>query len=772
MNTDTKNRKVNISVSELVFFACRHRNRMSRFDGAIKDKSDFVSSLVKSREEKSGNSYYTDVSLSSSLNIHNFLFSFSSTSSVMIDNGNYSIDSVYSIRFPLKYVSSDFVYSWECEAKIKAFILAKKHNLEAIKTRVFVFHTETLEEKCFEKEFSLSELEEFFKATVFAFARFAKVLLPHYLLREEKNKVLNFPFEEFRDGQKEITSEVTNAIKNKTTAVINAPTGLGKTVATLFPAIVSQAMGECNKIFYLTAKNSGKASVLNAVHNFSLSGAELYTLTVTSKSQLCTLNSACKGCKFASSCHESTIEALFYLAENAKVFTKENIFQAAVKFGCCPFVLQTELLAFADVVVCDYNYIFSPDIFNKINTFFSGNDVFLVDEAHNLIDRLREIFSSEINLKSLNELSETVNKDSPLRNAIADFLDFVKSDIEDGDYSCEPFSSHSMDLYEVHLNELLSALQEENECSSLHLLGRVFDDVKSFLELLTKRSRNYIAFYNDDFNPEIFMVDTSVYIRKISRRLGSMVFFSATLIPDEYYTYMFGVKNKSSYVSFSSPYKPDNFLIVSSPISTKFSDREETVCDVASAMYSAFFERCGNYIAFFPSYSYMNLALTTFKKMFPDACVISQKPNMTPSEKDEFINSFISQNTKTMVAFAVLGSSFSEGIDLVGDKLSGAAVVGLGSLPPSRKSSLIASYFNDNFFEGEKFAYLYPGLNKVFQAGGRVIRSESDRGFLLIIDDRLFNEDTLELLPESWKNIKRAKSNASISTLICDFWQK
>ncbi len=764
--------KVNIKASDLADVVCRKRERFSRFENALKDDPTFALGAVKRQEEKAGNVYHTDVNLSCCLKLSGTALEVSGKAAVLVKNEEYTLDVVKSLRYPVRLADEDFVSQWHNEAKCLAFILARQHSLEKVTVRISVFHTETLDCRQHIFEYSYQELEAFFKGVLQAFTPFFNLNLPHIKSRNEKNDKALFPFDSPREGQKEISKEIFNSIKNKSNVIINAPTGLGKTIATLYPAIKAQSKGLCNKVFYLTAKNSGTSSVVNAIELFEKVGYDITLLVITAKSRICDKRPCTpKNCSYPQGHHERVMSAVFDAVSNHKTFTAQIIESYAQKYNICPFVLQMELVWFSDIVVCDYNYVFDPSVSAKLSSSFSGNDVVLVDEAHNLIDRLRGIFSAEIKLDKLKALSD--NSDKKISEAIAGFLKYIKDDTEDSGFACEPMASQSLDGLERELNALFTALQEmfEDKKDIDRETLMLLDSMKKFVDLLTLRSDDYLTFYNDFGNPEIFMVNTAEKIYRRSKELGSVALFSATLFPEEYYRYMLGARTNDVYVSFDSPFDSKNLLVLGYPLSTKYSDREATVEDVARAIWSAGRVKTGNYISFFPSYQYMSLALNSFIGLFPDEKVIYQKPSMTDEEKKKFISSFDNAPVGSQYAFAVLGGAFSEGIDLVGDKLSGAVVVGLGSLPPSRKSAIVSQYFTDLFFDGEKFAYHYPGLNKVFQAGGRVIRSETDRGFLLIIDDRFLTEENIELLPKSWSNVKKVKENNDITQRICDFWQ-
>lgn len=777
MFVESLENKININVSDLVFVASRKRELFLRLEKALIDPPDFAIGVSKREDEARGRTYYSGVNLSCSFKVNEILLEIAGKISVSSEGDNFAVDVVKSIRYPIKLVNEDFAENWISEGKIYAFILAKKRKLTSVTVRISVFHTETLSRRNIIKNYSIEELDSFFRSVVAEFYKFSELIVPHVKSRNSSEEKIAFPFKTPRSGQKEISKEIYSAIKNKQNAIINAPTGIGKTVSALYPALKAQGKGLCNKIFFLTAKNSGNEAALAALKAFRDVGCDLFVLVVSAKSKICDNPCTPKHCFISKGHDQRMISALLEVVSAESFFTKDVILKYAKKHSVCPFMLQTELALFADVVVCDYNYIFDSDISCKLSTALSGNDVFLIDEAHNVVDRLRNVFSERIDVKSLLKLSEKIESSSNLNKTIKGFLKYLRNDIQDSDFSCEPLSCQSVDGLERELNRLLSDFQEHfeekrdaEEINALEVYS-LSDSLRSFVDFLTLRSDDYIVFYNDDQEPEIFLVDTSKTLLNLSKKLGSFVMLSATLFPEEYYKYMLGNTKSDSYVSIDSPFNFENFLVLAYPLSTKFSERESTVVDVVSAIFTAGTVKKGNYISFFPSYEYMMLAVNKFKEMYPEEYVHCQVQGMDDKSREDFLSAFDSSPKRTMYAFAVLGGAFSEGVDLVGEKLSGAIVVGLGSLPPSRKSAIISQYFSDLFFDGEKFAYHYPGLNKVFQAGGRVIRSETDKGFLVIIDDRFLTEDNIELLPDNWKNLKRVKGNNEVLSHLKNFWQ-
>jgi len=513
MFIDTENKKVNITSNEMVFLALRKRDLFRKCDIALIDEATFAKTCSKNREEKEHNSYYPDVALNCTFKVSDITLTLDANSSVFTNKNNeYTIDIVKSLRYPLKFVDGKFIEDWLSEGKLSAFILSEKRKLEKVNVRISVYHTETLE--CIDRVFTFTydELVLFFKESVREFSNWLLPIYKHTEKRNESTTKSHFPFEKAREGQKEISKEIFSSIKNKNNVIINAPTGLGKTIAVLYPALKAQCKNYCNKVFYLTAKNSGNASANHALDVLLNSGFDISAVVISAKNRICP-QARCtpQTCTFTKDHHTKTLLAIFEIISKHKIFTAEIIKEYSQKYNICPFMLETELATFADVVICDYNYIFDPVISARLKSVLTGRDAILVDEAHNLIDRIRNIFKAEIKIDKLTELLSKVPTNSKIHNSLKSFISFVKNDVEDSALACESLSSQSLDLYEKEANllysDLLDYLENEREKINVEDLTDAYsirDSLKKFVEILTSRSDDYITFYNDNTNPEVF----------------------------------------------------------------------------------------------------------------------------------------------------------------------------------------------------------------------------------------------------------------------------
>ena len=599
--------------------------------------------------------------------------------------------------------------------------------------------------------------------------------------RLERLQKIAFPFETMRDGQDVIVREISACLEKHSSLYINAPTGIGKTVATLYPAIKALSEGKTERIFYLTSRNSLHSTVFDACEK--MTDNSLRVLSLVSKNKLCPSGKCDKhGCKYIFN-HDSRLrEALFDIVSSEYYITSDVLKSYAQKYSVCPFELALRTAQFSDVVICDYNYVFDPFV-SEMNLFMiKGDCTLLVDEAHNLVSRMKEMYTSSLSLKKLQKLSVYLKNKSPEFSTACQRLAKVLTDaIENDIYTAEPLDRTTVEQISIETSSFFTSFQSLVKSNSFRTffddttelsekdIYKFFSDVRRFVRFCDMYNDSFIAFFDENSSFVITLADTGKHIKRSVKKVGSAVFFSATLTPEEYYRYMLGATAKDTFINLPSPFSKENFKVVSYNLSTRYSERERTLSEVISVISAAVGSRKGNYIVFLPSYSYLDAVRTAWSKCYPESNFIFEHSNMSPEEKSRFLKTF--EESRELIAFAVMGGNFSEGIDLMGNKLSGAFIVGLGVLPPQRSRELIATYFNDRFFDGAKFAYLYPGMNKVFQAGGRVIRSENDKGFLVVIDDRFLTEDYVENLPDFWQNVSRAKSAQKVADILSDFWQ-
>ncbi len=772
-----------ITVSQLSQFSSHTFSVFSAHDFAVLDVNDVAEKIAYNEEKNElGEKYYTDVNLRGAFRVDGTQVTVVDTvKGILTDSdGSFVIDVVKSLRYPLNKIGEEMYFPWIVPAKCSAYLLLKARSLENVSIRLIFVHTETLEKRKITLTFTKEELQEHFSSLLFECLHWNKLYSEHIKSRTEKLSQITFPFENLRDGQETIIKEVSASINTHRSAYINAPTGIGKTVATLYPAFQALAEEKTERIFYLTSRNSLHSVVFDACKKMCNNAVRV--LSVVSKNKLCP-SGKCdrRRCALVKNHDTRLKQALYDIVSQEYYITTDIIKSCAEKHSVCPFELARLTSQFSDVVICDYNYIFDPYV-SSVNLFSAKSaNTLLIDEAHNLVERVKGMYSSHLSLFDIQKLScYFKGSKTTFHNSCESLIKLLNNSIENDVYTAEPLDKTAVEEIAIETSSFFSSFQELVKSREFHTMFsensdlcendvlKIFADTKKFIHLCDIMDDSFISFFDENKILRITLADTGKIIKKTVRKIGSAVFFSATLAPEEYYRHMLGAANKDAYINLPSPFSKDNFKVISYNLSTRYSERASTLFEVVEVVYSAVKSKKGNYIVFLPSYSYMSSVVQVWSERYPEIETIAEHSGMKSFEKEEFLSRFTADTS--LVAFAVMGGNFSEGVDLAGDKLSGAVIVGLGVLPPQRSRELVAAYFNDRFFDGAKFAYMYPGMNKVFQAGGRVIRSESDKGFLVVIDDRFLTEDYVEHLPDFWQNIARAKNAQKVEEILQDFW--
>ena len=591
---------------------------------------------------------------------------------------------------------------------------------------------------------------------------------------------MKFPYKTLRDGQRDFILSVFEAISKNKNLIVEAPTGIGKTMACLFPAVKALKLNLSEKVFYFTPKTSTALEVIESVRLLNKNGADIRLTCITAKEKACTLDyeNCSKSCPFKKEYKSRSGPVTDEIISTKEPMTAGLIRRIATSHSICPYEISLDLATKSDLIICDCNYLFDYNV--RLKRFFGEDSenskyVFLFDESHNLPSRVRDMFSSSISTKILSKIPDYIQsrgKDKLLL-AFSRLSDEYKGEKY---YFSKTVPDYIVSAVETLNIELSDFLKHKSKDSLYRFILDFNSNLKKFLHIasLCENSNKY-AFYTDRETPgsiHLFCIDPDEVISNALDKSVSSVFFSATLSPPDYYSNIFGIYNNSTFLSLDSPFPSENFeVIVHSGISTKYIDRESTLESIAHTISEAISSKCGNYMVFLPSYKYLNSVADTFQSMYPNVDVIRQTPESSQAKINGFIRAFKEKREKTLLGFCVLGGAFSEGINLTGDCLIGTLIVGLGLATPSSKLNIIADYFHEKYEKGYEFAYLYPAINKVLQACGRVIRSENDRGFALLIDDRYENYDIRSLFPNHWKNIKSVYDNNSLKRVIDNFWR-
>lgn len=670
------------------------------------------------------------------------------------------------------------------QAKVYAHVYAQQHDLDEIEIQLTYYHVverTALELRCL---FTRAELALFFAGIIETFATWARTLVDWTCLRDASIAQMTFPFSLPRPGQSEIMKRVARTIRSGEHLLIQAPTGIGKTLAVLMPAIQAIPDEPETKVFFLTARTTGKTAAEKAVAQLRERGLRIKALTLTAKERICfNPDRLCNGqdCVYARGYYDR-INAAVHDAFQNDALDRETIVRVARSHQVCPFELSLDLAISADIIICDYNYVFDPRAY--LRRFFdesAGRFLVLVDEAHNLLERGRDMFSAALSK------SETL----ALRRAVRGELSALGKRLT---------AVNKWFLDEQHRHESLPAAEKEppadigerlleltNEAADWLALNRresfrealleYYFNARRFLrglEIFDETFATVLSRTDDDLQVKLFCIDPAPHLRRALARASAAVFFSGTLNPPEFFRLMFGCAEDSPHLSLASPFEQANQCVIcADSISTLFKHRTRTCSAVSNAIRALIAARGGNYLVFVPSYEYLNLLSRNFAATARTGVrILVQSAAMAESERERFICEFSTAAAgASLVGFAVLGGPFAESIDLIGERLAGVVVVGVGLPPVSIERELVRQYYEAAELPGTAFAYQYPGMIKVLQAAGRVIRSETDRGVILLIDQRYRTQPYAGLLPEHW-SIVRAAAPDRIREVAHRFWAR
>jgi DNA excision repair protein ERCC-2 len=675
------------------------------------------------------------------------------------------------------------------QAKIYAFIFAHQVGPNCpqsidIQLTYLDLHSGELTE--FREKLELEQLRQFFEGVSRVYLEWASRQHEWIKSRDTSIAAMAFPHGEYRQGQRKLAVAAYRAMVNGTKVFAEAPTGIGKTVSVLFPAIKALGEGHLEKIFFLTAKTTGRAIAENTVTTMRRGGLRLRTVTLTARDKICFNNGQpceVQSCPFAIGYYDRLKPAILDGLPNEEL-TQQQIEALGRKHNVCPFELSLDLSLWADVIICDYNYVFDPTV--SLKRFFAddagGDYAFLIDEAHNLVDRAREMFSAEIDRGELATVRDAIK---PQLAACAKALRKLEPIFETHHQLAlaqhPPGASVTRECPEELLRPIRSFLEAAQEWLQLNqpeefrtALLDLYFNLLGFARTAEMYDERYVTIFEvsgDKQRLRLFCLDPSQGIQNAVRRGKAAVFFSATLTPIDYYHQILGGEFGDANLQLQSPFPQENLaVLLHHKIQTDFRGRESSYRKIAQAIAALISPRRGNYLVFFPSFKFLQSVRTEFLAEQPFVPTICQESSMKEQDRHKFIAAFQSEFSRPLVGFAVMGGIFGEGIDLLGERLVGAVIVGVGLPQLCLERDLIRDYFAQKNGLGFEYAYAYPGLNRVIQAAGRVIRSESDRGVVLLIDSRFAQLRYSELLPQWW-SVERVETDADIGQSVKTFWE-
>lgn len=757
---------VRISVRNLVEFILRNGDLVSGSGTSDKEAMLKGSRLHRKIQKQMGSHYQPEVSLKKDTEYDDLILRVEGRADgIFLQDEQFCIDEIKGVYKKLELMEEP-VLVHRAQALCYAWIYLDAHDLEKIDIQMTYAHLDTEVIKRFRETLTRAELKQWYEELTDSYHKWLAYQIEWRKKRNESMENLEFPFA-YRKGQRKMVSGIYHAISKKEQIFIQAPTGVGKTMSAVFPAVRAIGQGMAETVFYLTARTITRTVAQDAFEILRDRGLLFKVITITAKEKLCFCDKPeCdpEKCPYAKGHYDRINDAVYELWTTEQSFDRETLLRHAQKWQVCPFEMSLDLAIWMDGVICDYNYVFDPNVCLK--RFFgenvSGNYLFLIDEAHNLVDRGREMYSASI---CLNDVIETRKFVKPYSQKLWKKLGKVKKQMEELRQNCGEWKvEENAGVLPISLLSVQGELDQFlEESPAQEVVDGILDfyfEVRDFLNISELVDDNYVVYTafdeNGRFYMKLFCVNPAENLQKCLDKGNSTVFFSATLLPLQYYRKMLSTRNENFGMYVESPFEQQKrCLMICRDVSSKYTRRGyEEYRKIAEYIARMSWQKKGNYMVFFPSYRLMEDVYQVYQDEFSVSWVrcISQHASMTELEREEFLEEFTEETEETLVGFCVMGGIFSEGIDLIGDRLIGAAVVGTGLPQVNCEREILKGYYDEKGEQGFDYAYRYPGMNKVLQAAGRVIRTKEDTGAILLMDERFLNRDYRNLFPREWND--------------------
>lgn len=673
------------------------------------------------------------------------------------------------------------------QAKCYASMVAEQEGVDEIGVQMTYCQMETEEVKRFQYSYRSNELKVWFDEVIRQYEKWAKFQIEWRKARNASIKGIEFPFP-YRKGQRDLAVSVYRTILRKKKLFIQAPTGVGKTISTVFPAVkaVGEELGE--KIFYLTAKTITRTVAEQAFETLREQNLKFKVITLTAKEKICFCEeTSCNpdDCPYAKGHFDRVNDAVYELLMQEDVMSREVLEAQARKHKVCPFEMALDVSTWVDGVICDYNYVFDPDA--RLKRFFAeggaGGYLFLIDEAHNLVERGRQMYSAELCKEDFLAVKKLVKGEAP---RFAKRLEACNKILLAMKKECENYKVlDNISHFGIQLMNVLSETDRYlEECVDKEVRETVLDfyfQVRSFLNIYDGLDENYVVYTeyqeNGRFVLKLFCVNPAANLQKCLDKGNSAVFFSATLLPIQYYKRLLSTEKDNYAIYIDSSFDTKKRLLMNGvDVSTRYAMRSREMYQrYATYIFRVVKAKMGNYLIFFPSYRFMEDVYQEFTQLLAsdeeEMELVIQQKHMDEEERENFLRAFEMRREKSLIGFGVLGGIFSEGIDLTNEKLIGTLIIGTGLPQVCNEREILKSYFDQKGLYGFDYAYRYPGMNKVLQAAGRVIRTEDDRGVILLLDERFQREKGKEIFPKEWADCERCRLDI-VEEKIRLFWEK
>ena len=838
--------QIRLAVRQLVEFLLQTGDIDSRFAGF--DRANEGARIHRKLQKQAGESYQPEVFLSGSREVDGIRCTVEGRADgIFTDSeGRTVIDEIKTTGVPSGEISAELNFCHWAQGMVYTALYAAQQDLPEAAVRLTYYQIDDDKIFYFTRYFSRDELEDFFLGLLRQYAPWARRQLDWDAARAASLQAMRFPYASYRPGQRALAGEVYRACKTGRDAgkggfrlFCQAPTGTGKTMSALFPSLKAMGEGTGEKLFYFTARTTARAAAEDAVVLLRQAnpGLVFRSVTLTAKEKVCLAKNEAgrpvcmpEACPYARGYYDRRKEALAALLDGGGQLDRPAIEAAARQFTVCPFELGLDLSDWADLVIGDYNYLFDPTV--HLRRFFelAGDWIFLIDEAHNLPDRAREMYSASFAKSSITEAKRALLRG---KNALKGHL--LRADREllamrravealaprrraeagpESVPASEPPQAEQLGFFDQPpaakktapspalpeplyaqdgtvffrelppavvrpLYSLLPPLQdwlEHNPDDPAHeqLLDLYFSlhDLLRTADRYDEHSVTQLTARGSELTIRLLCLDPSAFVDESLACGRTSVLFSATLIPPAYYKKVLGCGGARA-VALESPFPPGNLGLYCLPgISTRYRHREASVGPISDALAALAQSKVGNYLAFFPSYAYLRQVWADFTARYPGIRTIAQESGLDEAGRAAFLARFAPDPAETLLGFGVLGGVFGEGVDLVGSRLIGCAIVGVGLPQVSPRQEMLRRYFDEKDGSGFDCAYRFPGMNKVLQAAGRVIRTEHDRGVVLLLDDRFAQEGYRRLFPRHWAHLQYLPGTDALKQALASFWQR
>lgn len=773
---------IKISVRNLVEFIFREGDIDDRRGRASeKDAMEAGSRMHRKIQKSMGSGYLSEVPLFIDLSMKRFILRVEGRADGIIEENNeVTIDEIKGIYRRVEAMNEP-VYVHKAQAYVYAYIYAFKHNLTDIGVQLTYCNLETETIRRFKEKLTRMELEQWFQKLIQDYMVWADYSYDHREERQASISGLEFPYE-YRAGQRDMVVSVYSAIRQGVPLFVQAPTGIGKTLAAIFPAVQSMGQNRGDKIFYLTAKTITRTVAVDGFEKLREKGLKFSSVVITAKEKSCMLEEChCNpdACPYAKGHFDRINDAVYDCITHEWNITRDVILRYAKAHTVCPFELCLDVSLWTDGIICDYNYVFDPRV--NLKRYFGqgvkGDYIFLVDEAHNLYERASQMYSAELYKEDFLEMRRILK---PYSAKLARRLLQCNEILLEMKKECQGYQV--IDSVHPLISKLLSTvsafedfLDEHHGLPEEQKILEFYFRLYQFLNISERVDENYVIYTEQvnasSFKIKLFCVNTSVNLKECLKKGRSTIFFSATLLPVWYYKKL--LSEEADYAIYiPSPFDQKNRkLMIGRDVSSKYNRRGRAEYErIYRYIEDTVTAKEGNYMVFFPSYKMMESIYEIALEYGLDKKVelLCQTQNMQEDRREEFLNAFEGEG---VTGFCIMGGIFSEGIDLTGEKLIGAIIVGTGLPMVCNEREILMNYFEEHEGKGFEYAYLYPGMNKVLQAAGRVIRTIEDKGVILLLDERFLYSANQQMFPREWEDYQVITGN-QVKAAVSEFWTR